>query len=260
MTRGLLVLSLLALLAVPVAVAPARAEMSFRWVPLGDARVCGDDCPRAIEATGTIGPRTAENFAAFVTASAGQPRRLRVVLLHSPGGVLFEAFRLGAMFRALEMITVVGRFVDPEALAAAGVLTAEDAARVRRVAGRGERPVTGTCLSACVYALIGGARRIVPPASRVGVHRPHRAPQPTEPSLQEPGLMVAWDRTEVARLQRVYVETMGVAPRLIAFEHAVPSRSMRILTQAELRSFRIVTGGPAPLRQGAPLGGGGGRR
>jgi hypothetical protein len=249
-----LVLVLLALVAVlPLVSAPAVAEMSFRWVPLGDARACGDECPRAIEAIGTIGPQTAQNFTRFVSNSEGEPRRLRVVLLHSPGGVLAEGFRLGTLFRALDMVTVVGRFVDPSALAAAGAISAEDLARVRRNGGRGERAVTGTCLSACVYALIGGARRVVPPASRVGVHRPHRAPPPSEPSITDRSALVAWDRADIARLQRAYLDTMGVATSLVDFEHAVSSRSIRVLTQAELRRFRIVTSGPTPPRQGAPL-------
>lgn len=233
--------------------APAVAEMTFRWVPLGDALTCGDECPRAIEAIGTIGPQTAQTFTRFVTESEREPRRLRVIFLHSPGGVLAEGFRLGTLFRALDMVTVVGRFVDPSTLAAAGAISTEDLARVRRSEGRGERAVTGTCLSACVYALIGGARRVVPPASRVGVHRPHRAPPPSEPSVTDRGALIAWDRAEIARLQRAYLDTMGVATSLVDFEHAVSPRSIRVLTQAELRRFRIVTGGPAPLRQGAPL-------
>ncbi|MFM9152903.1 MAG: hypothetical protein ACKOPC_04745, partial [Methylocystis sp.] len=31
--------------------------------------------------------------------------------------------------------------------------------------------ISGRCYSACVYALMGGSRRVIPPESRVGVHR-----------------------------------------------------------------------------------------
>ncbi|WP_424361256.1 hypothetical protein [Methylocystis parvus] len=31
--------------------------------------------------------------------------------------------------------------------------------------------VSGRCYSACVYALMGGKKRVIPPQSRVGIHR-----------------------------------------------------------------------------------------
>lgn len=40
-----------------------------------------------------------------------------------------------------------------------------------RPASRNAELVSGRCYSACVYALMGGKRRVIPAQSRVGIHR-----------------------------------------------------------------------------------------
>jgi hypothetical protein len=215
------------------------AEMRFRWVAFGDAGGCRGECPRVIEAQGTITPDTPAAFAEFVRSSGNIPSARRVVLIHSPGGVLRAGMQLGMMFRQLEMAVFVGRFADARTLAEAGVISAAEA---RRASGRGDRPVAGTCVSACVYAFLGGAERVVPERSRIGVHRPFRAEDRYDRSpTHDLQAVTAWDRATVEEMQRNYIESMGADPGLVRVEQGVSSNSVRFLSAQDLRRLRIVT-------------------
>src|SRR5262249_37273276 len=137
---------------------------------------CGATCPRVIEAQGTIVRDTPSAFANFIRQSGDVPGARRVVLIHSPGGVLRSGMELGMMFRRLGGSVFVGRFADLRTLVGAGALPAGTVANMVRTGRTGDRPVSGACVSACVYAFLGGTERIVPSTSRLGVHRPFRAP------------------------------------------------------------------------------------
>lgn len=222
----------------------SAADMRFRWVSIGDPRVCGANCPKVMEAQGTITTETPREFQRFVEREGDTPGARRAVLLHSPGGVLKAGMELGLMFRKLGMIVFVGRFMDAQTLAEAGVLTQLDSTRSHAFSRSRDRAVTGTCVSACVYAFLGGAERIVPGPSRLGVHRPYRdEDRYTGSPSQDPSALVAWDLSAIERVQADYVKAMGADPALINIERGVPSRTIKFLSAQELRRLRITTRG-----------------
>ena len=106
-----------------------------------------------IAATGEITDETPRQFLEFVQENVNQARLHAVVFLNSPGGKVAASMELGREFRRLGAAAIVARF-DPNA------------------GGRGVSSFVGArCLSACVYALIGAKKRVIPPESLVGIHR-----------------------------------------------------------------------------------------
>jgi hypothetical protein len=199
------------------------SEMTFRWVEFA-AGDCRRGCPRVIEAQGAITTETPRAFREFIAQSGDVPGARRAILIHSPGGVLRAGMELGMMFRRLDAAVFVGRFGGPSGR------------------GRGDVPVAGACVSACVYAFLGGTARVVPTHSRLGVHRPYRAEARADASPgADPMAMVAWDRRAVEATQRRYIRAMGADPALVGVEQQVPSTSIRFLAQNDLRRLRIVT-------------------
>ena len=94
------------------------------------------------------------------------------------------------------------------------------------------------CLSACVFAFMGGERRVV--AGRLGIHRPFL-----------PVVMDTPDRQGRFRyLQKVlknYIEELDFPASLYEAVMAVPPESMHILTLTELKRFYLD--GISPLSE-----------
>jgi hypothetical protein len=226
----------LALASLVVASAPAAA-MTFQVVPYGDALRCGDSCPQVIRAEGRIDGDTAEQFVQFARSAMDAGRLQNVVFIHSPGGSVVGSVKLGAVFRSLGTTVIVGR-VRPRAQA-----------QVEVFQGRGGRQsigaptadlVNGTCNSACVYAVMGGKRRVIPPQSSMGIHR-----------MQAEvfhGLDVASGRavfeklkgsTEQVDFLRRYARYMGVDPALVSLAESVSHDDIKVLSRQEVRRFRL---------------------
>ena len=156
-----------------------------------------------------IGQITLDTPAQFASVPAAPGTR---VYLNSPGGNVGAAVELGSLFRSRGITAVV-----------AGVT------------GQGIA-VTGACYSACVYALVGASRRVVPGGSRVGIHRMRQA---------SPDLAGADERAEhraAASTLAGYTYAMGVDPSMIASAERTPSTSIHVLTPRELRRWGVANG------------------
>src|SRR5262249_3746614 len=97
---------------------------------------------------------------------------------------------------------------------------------------------TGTtmCNSACVFALIGGSARVVPPWTRLGIHEVGIAPE-KRASLRDAAIN---DPKRVSHPHLLeYVPTMGVDKALLAAAFGVPNETMRFLERDELARFGI---------------------
>lgn len=217
-------------------------DMRFRWVPLGSSQACGTACPMVIEAQGTITTATPRAFAEFMANSREMTNARPVIVIHSPGGVLAAGIRLGLMFRRMNASVFVGRFANLNMLVEAGAVDGQTAAAMMRQGRAGDRAVNGACVSACVYAFLGGQHRFVPARSRLGVHKPFRAEDRYEgsPSVN-PAALQTWDRRDVMGMQRAFIEAMGADPELVRVELGTPSNRIRYLTPAEMRRLRLVT-------------------
>jgi hypothetical protein len=197
----------------------AEAEMTFRLATLAGGR-CADRCPQVIVAEGVIEEATPEAFVAFAKTAAAEARLRGIILLNSPGGRVVASMRLGAVFRKLHVAVAVARY---------------------ETLGARSGPTAGRCMSACVYALMGGAKRIVPPESQVGIHRmstvEYGVPQPRSPS----GPTISYADEEMVNALAHYAAQMGVNPTLIRTAETISPADIRILSPAEMRRWRLAT-------------------
>lgn len=187
--------------------------MKFRTANLGPGANCGGACPRVIVAEGEIDDTTAEAFLDFVQINGGDRTGRSVVFLHSPGGRVVASMRLGEIFRLVGAVVAVAR-----------------------VGGEGVAPAR--CYSACVYALMGARKRVIPPGSEVGVHRMFMVERldsedgsPTSRTYAHPGM--------VQRLT-AHARKMGVNPELIQKAERIAPEHMHVVSSKEMRRWRLA--------------------
>jgi hypothetical protein len=209
-----LLLALSALLAAPSACA---AEMSFRLATTASAN-CADHCPRVIVAEGEIVEDTADAFVSFLRDQGHETELRSIVLLDSPGGRVVASMQLGQALRRLGMAVIVAR-VEPES----GAL------------------VSGRCYSACVYALMGGRRRVIPRQSRVGVHRMFNYVDGVDPMSGEALRERRYDDGGMRRTLLRYSASMGVSRDLIALAERTSPDRVHLLSAAEIARWRLGT-------------------
>lgn len=120
------------------------------------------------------------------------------VWLAGPGGDIDAAMELGRLLRQLGVFTLVGK--------------------------------SDLCLSACVFAFMGGERRIV--AGQLGIHRPFLPFTQDSPDRK--------DRfRHLQKTLRGYVEELDFPASLYEAVMAVPPESMHMLAPAELKRFHL---------------------
>lgn len=198
----------------------ARAdEMSFNVVSLGDPTVCGGRCPAVIAASGEITNRTPGVFLDFLQRNGRQSGLHTIVLLNSPGGKVVASMELGRMLRRLGAAAIVAR-VDSSA---PGALLA------------------GRCFSACVYTLIGGKKRVIPPQSEVGIHRMFAYDNaPFDPSGMFGGRRQRYDDGGMAAILSRYSGMMGVSPQLIYSAERITPERIHIVSRAEIARWHLA--------------------
>jgi hypothetical protein len=203
----------------PALIAVAQAEgMTFQLVTLGGGH-CGRKCPQVISAQGEIGEDSPDEFVRFVRANVGSGELHGIVLLDSPGGRVAASMELGQTIRSLGMAVIVAR---------PGGQSAETGDLY-----------SGKCYSACVYALMGGRKRVIPPQSRVGVHRMFN--YTTSFDLSQGGFVRERyvDDGDMRQKLARYSAMMGVSTGLINLaEHTSPDR-IHVLTRAEISRWRL---------------------
>jgi hypothetical protein len=202
-------------------VEPAIAQgspMSFRLAKLNE-RTCGSRCPRVIVAEGVIEEDTPEAFVEFLKSVADAPNLRDVVVLDSPGGRVVASMRLGAALRKLRAAVIVARFGDADNLNA---------------------PSAGRCMSACVYALMGGTKRVVPPESRLGIHRMSSMESGGLGRLSGPASL-SYASDDMVDSLASYAAGMGVNPTVIRVAERIPPTEIHILSSAELRRWRLAS-------------------
>jgi hypothetical protein len=225
---------LLALILTFLALSGSASAMTYRLARFDEGR-CAGRCPQAIVAEGTVQVDEPRRLAAFAARVAGETGSVpNTLLLHSPGGNLAGALRLGYGLRRLGLRTVVarvGRGADDRA--------GDGAARLG----------TGVCASACVLVLMGGQERLVPSGSRVAVHAARRAGGLTRDILGSGTIDPQLDDGSVLSLLHRYARDMGVDPALMSLAQSVPHESARILSPAEISRFGLASVGPRPARR-----------
>ena len=222
MSVRLAIVSAFAGLALAIGV-PAQGlaeDMAFRLVPVGDAARCGSKCVEVIAAEGEIVSGTPRAFVDFIKGNLGDKRVRSVVLFHSPGGSVGASMQLGMVLRNIGAATVVAR-----ARNGAGAQTSGFSA--------------GRCYSACVYALMGGKRRIVPPESEVGIHRSFSIFVGADPGREYAASRVQIDNGSTGAAIGRYSDLMGISRDLINSAQKTLPDSIHILTRAEITRWRL---------------------
>src|SRR5262249_31011196 len=193
------------------------------FVAKGDAGACGRGCSEWIAAEGMIDGGAAQPVRVFLGAL---PRRALPVFFNSTGGDVGQAVALGTILRERRMTVGVGRTL------AEGCRQTVDEACRRMLQSKPEhraRLTTSgtTCLSACVYAFMGGSVRHVARDARLGVHTLRRPLPAGTPSTGSP------PRASIhhaPHLVERYLVEMGVDPRLLDIApqgRAHPGRYLR---------------------------------
>ena len=192
-------------------------DMTFRLVPIGDAAQCGSDCPRVIAAEGEIVDGTPGAFVEFLKKNIGDSSLRSVLMFNSPGGKVTASLKFGIILRRLGIATVVAR---------------------ARAEGAGF--TAGRCYSACVYALMGGKKRVVPDQSEVGIHRSFIARYGDEPKGYNPDNAPKVDADLSLALIARYSDEMGVSRGLAEQAQRTSPNSIHIVTRQEMLRWRLA--------------------
>ena len=147
-----------------------------------------------ISAEGAITNDTADDFLAFSATARPRPgpSSRRADPLPRRGTVV-GAMKLGMMFRKIGAAVIVARAVGEQG---------SDRAHV----------VPGACMSACVYAFFGGKRRVIPPVSRLGIHRMAIYAHSHDPAGGEQ-VTRTYGTDDLVTALSDYTKQMGVDPR-----------------------------------------------
>ncbi len=197
--------------------------MSFRLETIAAGTACRRRCDQTraeiISATGEITNSTADELLAFLREHMSDQQLRPVVLIHSPGGTVVGAMQLGMMFRKIGAAVIVARAFDFEG---------EDRARV----------APGSCMSACVYAFFGGVKRVVPPVSKLGIHRMAIYERSRDPAGGDT-VTRSYGTDDIVSALSDYTRMMGVNPQVIDYAEQIAPESIHIVTAKEISRWRL---------------------
>ena len=133
--------------------------------------------------------------------------------------------RLGEMFRSSGVMAVVARIRETAGGASGSALAVPGA----------------SCLSACVYALMGGTKRVVPRGSVLGIHRMFfYADGPGEAMSNDREGRTFGTPAFVNELAR-YANSMGVSRDVIFTAEKVDPDHIHVVTPRELSRWRLAS-------------------
>jgi len=194
-----------------------KLPMHFNWV------ACLPDCKGWVSAVGIVTSDSPKEFEEFA-----RDRQLAgaTIVLDSSGGSVNDSIALGRRFRSLGALTTVGT-------------------TVRTQTAQGERASVNPeayCESMCVFLLLSGKTRYVPPAAHVRVHQiwmGDRADDAKAASYNAQDLMIV--ERDIGRLAK-YTFEMGGAGDLLSLALSVPPwEDLHELSPPELRLTNLVT-------------------
>ena len=189
-----------------------KLPMKFNWV------ACEPNCRGWVSAVGIITADTPKDFEDF---ARGRQLGGATVVLDSSGGSVNDAITLGRRFRNLGLLTTVG---------------------ISREGARPSIAPEAYCESMCVFVLLSGKKRYVPPAAHVRVHQiwmGDRADDAKAASYSAQDLMIV--ERDIGRLAK-YTFDMGGAGDLLSLALSVPPwDDLHELNAGELKLTNVVT-------------------
>ncbi|MCA6117026.1 hypothetical protein J6524_19410 [Bradyrhizobium sp. WSM 1738] len=194
-----------------------KQPMHFKW------NACQPDCRGWVSAVGIV---TADSPREFEEFAKGRQLAGATIVLDSSGGSVNDSITLGRKFRSLGALTTVGT-------------------TVRKQTPNGERATVAPeayCESMCVFLLLSGKTRYVPPAAHVRVHQiwmGDRADDAKAASYTAQDLMIV--QRDIGRLTKFTFEMGGTGDLLSLALSVPPWEELHELSRAELRLANLVT-------------------
>jgi len=209
----------------------ATAEIVF-FPARGEADACGPGCNEWIAAEGKIDAGAATRLRRLLTKLG---HRRPPIYFHSPGGSIVGSLELGRLIRDQKLSVSVAYTVP---LACDRDKPLEKTCEAQKHSGQELEsvfdPAASICNSGCVYAVAGGAVRLIPPWVKLGIHDVGFDPDNPPPRA----LQGEAKRTAHARIQQ-YLREMGMDEALYKAAAAVPFESGKFLEREELVRFGI---------------------
>jgi hypothetical protein len=242
--RGLFLAALL-LVAGALDAKPPAATAEFEpkltiYLAKGPANSCGPGCDRWIAIEGDVDHDAAARIGHFLRDVKDTQRP---IYLHSPGGEVGEAYRIGHLLRSRKAVARVGRTI---VAACAENAQVDDAClKIKNAGGEVEAEVTSRhamCNSACGYLFLGATTREVAPDAAMAVHNSKlRLTFLGHPSAQQVAVLAGRGMATADRERASYIAAMGISPELDGLIRTVKFESMHLLTRPELYRFGIDT-------------------
>lgn len=196
-----------------------KLPMKFSW---NQERACAPNCKGWIAATGIV---TSDTYRLFEEFAKGRDLRGATIVLDSGGGSVLDAIKLGRRWRELQVSTTVGVTV------AATLPTT-----------RASVMPEAYCESMCVFLLLAGVNRYVPPTAHVRVHQiwmGDRADDAKAATYTAQDVSII--ERDVGRLAK-YTFDMGGTGDLLEMALSVPPwKPLRELTMDEIRRSNLVS-------------------
>jgi hypothetical protein len=178
-----------------------------------------------VAATGIV---TSETYRQFEDFAKSYDLQGATVVLDSGGGSVLDAIKLGRRFRELRMSTTVG----------IAVATPASVASAPRTSVMPE----AYCESMCVFLLLAGVNRYVPPTAHIRVHQiwmGDRAEDAKAATYTAQDVSII--ERDVGRLAK-YTFDMGGTGDLLEFALSVPPwKPLRELTMDEIRKSNLIS-------------------
>ena len=194
-----------------------KLPMHFKWV------ACQPDCKGWVSAVGIV---TADSLREFEEFARDRPLGGVTIVLDSSGGSVNDSIALGRRFRGLGALTTVG-------------------ITVRTQTAQGERAHVipeAWCESMCVFLLLSGKTRYVPPAAHVRVHQiwmGDRADDARAATYTAQDLMIV--ERDIGRLAKFTFDMGGTGDLLSLALSVPPWEDLLELSRDELRLTNLAT-------------------
>jgi hypothetical protein len=196
-----------------------KLPMKFAW---NQERACAPNCKGWISATGIV---TSDTYRLFEEFAKGRDLRGAAIVLDSGGGSVLDAIKLGRRWRELQMSTTVGTAVEATVPSTRATIMPE-----------------AYCESMCVFLLLAGVNRYVPPSAHIRVHQiwmGDRADDAKAATYTAQDVSII--ERDVGRLAK-YTFDMGGTGDLLEIALSVPPwKPLRELTMDEIRKSNLVS-------------------
>jgi len=196
-----------------------KLPMKFAW---NQERACAPNCKGWISATGIV---TSETYSQFEDFAKGRDVRGTTIVLDSGGGSVLDAIKLGRRWRELQVSTTVGTAIEATVSTARASIMPE-----------------AYCESMCVFLLLAGVNRYVPPSAHIRVHQiwmGDRADDAKAATYTAQDVSII--ERDVGRLAKYTFEMGGTGDLLEIALSVPPWKPLRELTMDEVRKSNLLS-------------------